>query len=127
VESAASASFDPPPAARQNTAEMHDSEVNPPAGGSVVTGRDHPTVGTTGVGMVVGTADGNVVVVVVDVVGVATVVGTARRTGVAAVSEHPAATAAATTATTRAGRPALPRAMVTAPPTRSDPRTAGQG
>jgi hypothetical protein len=125
VESAASASFDPPPAARQNTAEMHDSEVNPPAGGSVVTGRDQPTVGTTGVGVVVGTAEGRVVVVV-EVVG-GTVVVTDRRTGVAAVPEQAAATTADSTATARAALLAPRRAVLTAPPTRSDPRTAGQG
>ena len=65
--------------ARQKTTEMQDTEVKPPAAGSVVAGRDHPTVGTTGVGTVVGTADGKVVVVGGLVVG-AEVVATEWRT-----------------------------------------------
>jgi hypothetical protein len=45
---------------------MQDSEVKPPPGGSAVSAPLHPGVGTTGVGVVVGEADGGTVVVVVD-------------------------------------------------------------
>ena len=56
----------PPPTATQNTSEMQDTEVKPPPGGRAVrrcgTSR---RAGTTGVGTVVGTAEGGAVVGVV--------------------------------------------------------------
>ena len=65
VDRDTSARLAPPPVAMQNTSEMHDAAVNPPAGGRMVAGRDQPTTGTTGVGTVVGTAEGSVVVVAI--------------------------------------------------------------
>jgi hypothetical protein len=107
---------------------MHDSEVNPPAGGSDVAGWDQPTAGITGVGTVVGTADGSVVVVgagaVVDVV---SEVGVTWRTSVVAVDAHAEAIKAVSALTATATYLARRRPTVKAPPSRSDPRTARQG
>ncbi len=77
--SAASAWFTPPPTATQSTSDKHERPVIPPAGAKTVAGDDQPGVGTTGAGTVVGTADGTVVVVVVDVVGATVVVVVALR------------------------------------------------
>ncbi len=137
TESSASASLEPPPAARQNTSEMHDREVNPPAGGNEGTGRDQPMAETTGVGTVVGTADGMVLVVVgelVAVVGVAVVgaadigvVGVTWRTLVVAVDAQAETAAASSAVRIGAIGPARRRPGVTTPPSRSDPRTDRQG
>jgi hypothetical protein len=109
---------------------MQDREVNPPAGGSDVAGCDHPTVGTTGVGTVVGTAEGAVVADVdrVDVVGAAAV-GATWRTGVEVVDAHPATGTRATRVADRARTVSLirHRAPDNSPPTRSGSGTAGQG
>jgi hypothetical protein len=48
----------PPPAAMQKVFERQDSEVKPPPGGTVLRFSVHPVVGLTGVGTVVGMADG---------------------------------------------------------------------
>ncbi len=56
----------PPPEAMQNTAEMHDTDENPPPGGRVVRAWVHPVGGSAGIGVVVVTPDGALVVVVVD-------------------------------------------------------------
>src|ERR1019366_4698157 len=100
---------------------MHDTEVNPPAGGRVGDGGDQPATGTTGVGTVVGTADGSVelgeVVVVVVVDGATR--RTARTSCVGAQAVVTRATAARTPAT-RAAVAAAPcptrRACATCPP-----------
>jgi len=125
VELAASASLEPPPAAIQNTSEMHDSEVNPPAGGSDVAGWDQPAAGTTGDGAVVGTADGraDVVVVVGAVVVGATEVAVTWRTSMVAVDAQAEIVRAISAARAEAIRLAGRRPGVTAPPSRSDPRT----
>ncbi len=47
----------------QKVSDRHESEVNPPPGGRVVSGVVHPGACTTGAGTVVGTADGRAVVV----------------------------------------------------------------
>jgi hypothetical protein len=57
-----SAALAPPPTATQKVSEMHDSEVNPPPGGSVVRDPVHPGARATGATTVVGVAEGRVVV-----------------------------------------------------------------
>ena len=88
----------PPPTAMQNVFEMHETEVNPPPGGSVVSGDAHPGACRIGANTVVGTADGNSVVVgpVAGVVGAARVVGGDRwaAVGAEAVDAQPAASRA---------------------------------
>jgi hypothetical protein len=128
MDSAASAWLEPPPAARQNTSEMHDREVKPPAGGSDVAGWDQPRAGTTGVGTVVGTADGRVVVVgAEDIVVGASEVGVTWRTSVVAVDAQAVLATATSTVRVEATLLARRRSAVTAPPSRSDRRTAWQG
>jgi len=101
VDSDKSATLLPPPAARQNTSEMQEVAVKPPAGGRVVAGRDQPTTGTTGVGTVVGTAEGSVLVVAVgnEVVEVVVGIGLTVRTSCVEVQ---AVTATATATNARA-------------------------
>jgi hypothetical protein len=100
--------LDPPPAARQKTFEMHDTEVNPPTGGRAVRGRDHPAAGTTGVATVVGTAEGRVVVGALVVVGAdrgaVELVGLTWRTGADDEPAHAAPTSARTRAAPTAAR-----------------------
>jgi hypothetical protein len=75
---------------------MHDSEVNPPPGGSAVRSLAHPGGWVTGTGAVVGVTEGGPVVVGAGVVVVGTVVvALGRRWAVVAVAddgpEHPLA------------------------------------
>jgi hypothetical protein len=56
----------------QKVSEIHDTEVNPPPGGKVARGTDHPGASTMGTGAVVEVVEGGMVVVVVVVVVVAT-------------------------------------------------------
>lgn len=48
----------PPPTAMQKVSDRQESEVNPPPGGTVLRSSVQPAAGLTGVGTVVGTADG---------------------------------------------------------------------
>lgn len=48
----------PPPTAMQKVSDRQESEVNPPPGGTVLRSSAQPGTGLTGVGTVVGTADG---------------------------------------------------------------------
>jgi hypothetical protein len=78
---------------------MHDTPVNPPTGGRVVAGCDHPAAATTGVGTVVGTADGSVVVGA-PVVGVTAVVEVVVAGRARAARGEPHAAVASMTAST---------------------------
>jgi hypothetical protein len=67
----------------QKVSEMHDTEVNPPPGGSVASGTLQPGAGTMVVGTVVGGAvvGGGRVVVVVEAGAAPRVIGSCRPTG----------------------------------------------
>jgi hypothetical protein len=80
----------PPPAATQKVSEMHESEENPPAGGSAVSDAVQPGAGTTGAGTEVGASDGSVVVVVVVVVGTVRCAWTVDRWDVVGVADEDA-------------------------------------
>jgi hypothetical protein len=54
----------------QKVSEIHDTEVNPPPGGKVARGTDHPGASTMGTGAVVEVVEGGMVVVVVVATGV---------------------------------------------------------